>query len=108
MSPLWPPLYDVCREAGVKDAKFDLLGEHAYPDTLPENEKLRGGIRALRDKFSEILERYGFSREAVLSVNVQVRFTGLMLSIDPFRVVETTITSPDGKSFNSVAGDADV
>ena len=108
MSPLWPPLYEVCRKAGVKDANFDLLEEHAYPDALPENEQLRGGIQALRQKFSEILARYGFSQEAVAAVRIRVSFTGLMLSVDPFRVVEATITSPNGKSFSAVAGDADV
>ena len=108
MSPLWPPLYDVCREAGAKEAKFDLLAEHAYPDALPENEKLRGGIQSLRHKFFEILQRYGLSREAAASVRIRVSFTGLMLSVDPFRVVEATIVAPDGKSFNSVAGATDV
>ena len=108
MSPLWPPLYEACRKAGVKDAQFDLLAEHPYSEKLPETGQLRGGIHVLQHKFSEILERYGISSEAVNSVMIRVRFTGLMLSVDPFRIVETTITSRDGKSFNSVAGDADV
>jgi hypothetical protein len=108
MSPLWPPLYEVCRKAHVKDAKFDLLAEHPYPERLPENEQLRGGIHVLQHKLSEILECYGFAREAVNSVMIRVRFTGLMLSVDPLRIVETTIVSRGGKSFDSIAGDADV
>lgn len=100
LSRIHPHFAEACREASVNGATFELLDETPYPRALPAKEPLRLALRSLQAKFWEILERNGFPRESVSSVQlyVQISYSGG----DGYTCsVRASITSPSGKRHES-------
>jgi hypothetical protein len=100
LSYLWPSLDEACRLAGRSEATIDLLAPEPYPAGLPRLRPLELALAALRDWFSQLLDREGFVdadvTSAVLSIELQFE-PGMPHAVD--RRIRSTVTGSRGRTF---------
>jgi len=98
LSYIHPHLGQACRQAGVDQARVDLLTDAPYPAGLPDHQPLALALLNLRRRFLDILARYQLAPDDVTGVEMQFAFKHDRHD-DSLCAVRTVITDRTGRTY---------
>lgn len=75
LSYVHPHLRQACKAKGIDTITIDLMREQPCPDSFMNIEPLRLSLKALQNKFYEILQSEGFSTNEIVAIKLRFEFT---------------------------------
>jgi hypothetical protein len=98
LSYVHPHLRQACKAIGIDTITIDLMREQPCPDRFLNIEPLRMSLKALQDKFEEILTSEGFTKNEIGEINLKFEFTEEFLD-DYCSNCYARLVSKNGKVF---------
>jgi len=75
LSYVHPHLRQACKTVGINMVTIDLMREQPCPDQFLSIDPLRLSLKALQEKFKEILKAEGFTIDEIEAIELRFEFT---------------------------------